>query len=87
MQDHAVRSAAAPDVLDAVLAAYRQALENADVNSDDDFFEIGGDSVQALNVIAILEDTLGLQISAARFFSCPTAAELARAIQAPNVPQ
>jgi acyl carrier protein len=83
MQDHAVRSSIETNVLDAVLAAYRQALENVDVNSDDDFFEVGGDSVQALNVIAILEDTLGIQISAARFFSCPTAAELAAAIQTP----
>jgi acyl carrier protein len=68
-------------MLETVLAAYRQGLENPDVGPTDDFFEVGGDSVQALNVLAILEDKIGVNINIGVFFACPTAAELATAIQ------
>ncbi len=44
--------------LDAVLAAYRQILDTPDVTADDDFFELGGDSIQAMNIIALLQEML-----------------------------
>jgi acyl carrier protein len=47
---------------------------------NDDFFELGGDSFQAMDVMAALEETTGKQISAGVIFAFPTATELTRAI-------
>src|SRR5712664_2987223 len=66
--------------LDAVLAAYRQILDTPDVTADDDFFELGGDSIQAMNIIALVQEMIGAEISVGMFFTYPTAAELATAI-------
>ncbi len=66
--------------LDAVLAAYRQVLDDPSVSADDDFFEFGGDSFLAMGIMAELEKTTGKQISAGVIFASPTATELARAI-------
>jgi nonribosomal peptide synthetase MxcG len=67
-------------VLDAVLAAYRKALDDPSVSADDDFFELGGDSFQAMDIMTALEEATGKQISAGVIFAFPTAAGLARAI-------
>ncbi len=81
MADSPARSVAPESMLELVLDAYRQGLENPEVNPTDDFFEVGGDSVQALNVLAILEEKIGVNVNIGVFFACPTAAELATAIQ------
>ena len=73
-------SVGSTSVLDAVLAAYRDILDNPDVTPDDDFFDIGGDSMQALDALAIIEEELDIRIGVATFFTCPTAGDLARAI-------
>jgi acyl carrier protein len=80
MDYHYAKSPAETSVLDTVLAAYRQVLDDPTVSPDDDFFELGGDSFQALDIMAALEETTGKQISAGVFYAFPTAAELARAI-------
>jgi acyl carrier protein len=67
-------------VLDAVLAAYRQVLDDPSVSPDDDFFELGGDSFQAIDVMATLEEITGRQIRAGVIFAFPTATGLAGAI-------
>jgi acyl carrier protein len=67
-------------VLDAVLAAYRQVLDDPSVSPDDDFFELGGDSFQAMDIMTALEETTGQQISAGVIFAFPTATALASAI-------
>jgi len=58
--------------LDAVLAAYRQILDTPDVTADDDFFELGGDSIQAMNIIALVQEMIGAEISVGMFFTYPT---------------
>jgi acyl carrier protein len=80
MDDRSARLSAEKDILDVVLAAYRQVLDDPGVLPDDDFFELGGDSFQAMDIMAALEKTTGKQISAGVIFTFPTAAELARAI-------
>jgi acyl carrier protein len=67
-------------VLDAVLAAYRQVLDDPSVSPDDDFFELGGDSFQAMEIMTMLEETTGKQIRAGAVFAFPTPTELARVI-------
>jgi len=80
MDDYPAKSVAEKSVLDAVLAAYRQVLDDPSVSPDDDFFELGGDSFQAMDIMAALEEMTGKQISAGVIFTFPTATELARAI-------
>ena len=80
MDSYAVKSGAEKSALDAVLAAYRRVLDDPTVSPDDDFFELGGDSFQAMDIMAALEGTTGKQISAGVIFAFPTAAGLARAI-------
>jgi acyl carrier protein len=80
MDNYPEKSGAEKSVLDAVLAAYRQVLDDPSVSPDDDFFELGGDSFQAMHIMAALEQTTGKQISAGVIFVFPTATELARAI-------
>jgi acyl carrier protein len=80
MDNYPAKSGAEKSVLDAVLAAYRQVLNDPSVSSDDDFFELGGDSFQAMDIMTALEGTTGKQISAGVIFAFPTATGLARAI-------
>ncbi len=80
MDSYPVKSGAEKSVLDAVLAAYRQVLDDPSVSPDDDFFELGGDSFQAMDIMTALEATTGQQISAGVIFAFPTATGLARAI-------
>jgi acyl carrier protein len=80
MADYPAKPGTEKSVLDAVLAAYRQFLDDPGVSPDDDFFELGGDSFLAMGIIAALEETTGKQLSAGVIFAYPTATELARAI-------
>lgn len=80
MEDHPVRSGAEKNLLEAVLAAYRHVLDDPGVSPDDDFFELGGDSFQAMDLMAALEKTTGRQINAGAIFVFPTAAGLAKAM-------
>jgi acyl carrier protein len=80
MDDSPVKSGGDKSILDAVLAAYRQVLDDPTVSPDDDFFELGGDSFQAMDIMATLEETTGRQIRAGMIFAFPTATGLARAI-------
>jgi len=80
MDSYAVKSGAEKSALDAVLAAYRRVLDDPTVSPDDDFFELGGDSFQAMDIMAALQETTGKQISAGVIFVFPTATGLARAL-------
>jgi acyl carrier protein len=80
MDNYPAKSGAEKSVLDTVLATYRQVLDDPSVSPDDDFFELGGDSFQAMDIMAALEETTGKQISAGVIFFFPTATGLARAI-------
>lgn len=68
------------DPLTVTLSAYRQVLGNPEISPDDDFFELGGDSMQAIDAVSIIETEVGVEIPAAWFFTYPTAGELASAI-------
>ncbi|HXS61758.1 MAG TPA: phosphopantetheine-binding protein [Streptosporangiaceae bacterium] len=65
------------DLLGVTLAAYAEVLGQPQVQPDDDFFAIGGDSMLAMDVVSIIETATGTEISPALFFTYPTAAEFA----------
>lgn len=59
-----------------VLRLWREALGVHDAGPDDDFFELGGDSLVATRLVALLRMELGLAVPLLAVFDNPTAAEL-----------
>lgn len=51
------------DVDDVVTNAWREVLERADIDRDADFFELGGDSLKVVRVVARVEEALGVELS------------------------
>ena len=80
MDNHPAESSAEKSALDTVLAIYRQVLDDPNVSPDDDFFELGGDSFQAMDILAALGEATGKQIPAGTIFAFPTATGLATAV-------
>jgi acyl carrier protein len=60
-----------------VLRLWRECLGVADAGPDDDFFELGGDSLVATRLVARLREELGVAVPLLAVFDNPTAGELA----------
>jgi amino acid adenylation domain-containing protein len=60
-----------------LVALFAETLQLDRVGAEDDFFDLGGDSLSALEVLLGLEKALGEQISAAEFLAAPSPAALA----------
>jgi nonribosomal peptide synthetase VibF len=82
MDSQPVPPVATDSIFDAVLTAYRQTLNNAEMTAEDDFFEFGGDSVLVMKATELISEITGVEIGLGLFFTYPTAAELATAILA-----
>jgi natural product biosynthesis luciferase-like monooxygenase protein/amino acid adenylation domain-containing protein len=69
----------APDnpTQEAIAAIFGQVLKLEKVGIDDNFFEIGGNSLQATQVISRLRESLSLELPLRRLFERPTVADLA----------
>jgi enterobactin synthetase component F len=59
-----------------VLRLWRDALGVVDADPDDDFFELGGDSLVATRLVAGLREELGTAVTLLAVFENPTAAAL-----------
>ena len=57
--------------------AFGRVLELEQVGVEDDFFELGGDSLSAVELLASLSDALGVELEAADLLEAPTPAALA----------
>jgi thioesterase domain-containing protein/acyl carrier protein len=66
----------------AVRRAFASALDLQTVGLHDDFFELGGDSLAALEVVSALEADYGLSVTASELVESPTIDGLATAIAA-----
>ncbi|BDB61764.1 non-ribosomal peptide synthetase [Rhodococcus sp. RDE2] len=66
----------------AVVAAFEQVLGIERLGVDDDFFELGGNSLSATRVVARLSADHKVRIDVREFFDAPTAAELASLVDA-----
>lgn len=67
-----------------LLHLWRQVLERDDFGVDDDFFELGGDSLAAAEVLAALEADAGEELVPSLLLRAPTVARLAEALRAPD---
>ncbi|MCV2353902.1 amino acid adenylation domain-containing protein [Paucibacter sp. B2R-40] len=69
----------------ALLTLWQQALSPraASIGMDDDFFELGGDSLAALSILAAMEDRLGRPLPLQLISEHPSIARLARALSLP----
>ena len=61
----------------AIADAFRAVLDLDRVGVADDFFELGGDSLSAVEMLAIASDALGVELSAADLVEAPTPSGLA----------
>jgi amino acid adenylation domain-containing protein len=65
-----------------LLEVWRTTLAMDNLGLDDDFFQLGGDSLRAMTLIARLEESLGRSISVATLIAVPTVARLAAHLEA-----
>ncbi len=65
-----------------VCAAFRDALGLDRVGADDDFFDLGGDSLSAIDALTALSVSRGSEVSAADLLEAPTPAALAARVRA-----
>lgn len=70
-----------------VARAWRDVLAVQDIAPDEDFFDLGGQSLQATQIIAALRDELGIAIGVSALFDAPTVAGLAACIDAIRTPR
>jgi amino acid adenylation domain-containing protein len=65
-----------------LLAIWQEVLKIPNIGIDDDFFDLGGDSLQALTVLLEIEAQLGRSLSPTTLLQAPTIARLAEFIRA-----
>jgi acyl carrier protein len=68
-----------PGLEQEVASAVRAVLDLPRVGLDDDFLELGGDSLQAIEVINLLEQRTGVQVPLEDFFEAATVRKLCSA--------
>jgi acyl carrier protein len=59
---------------------WAEVLGTADVPMDADFFELGGTSTGAVEVVLALEKRFGVRVELEQFLDAPTIQDLARAV-------
>jgi uncharacterized protein YbdZ (MbtH family)/aryl carrier-like protein len=64
------------DTLPALRALFAEVLQAPDAGLDDNFFDLGGQSVTAMLLIGRINKALGVQLSIADLFNAPTVREL-----------
>ncbi|MEV7098328.1 acyl carrier protein [Amycolatopsis sp. NPDC051045] len=68
------------DLPELIAAGYRDALDDATLDTESDFFEAGGDSLAAFQIAAQVQDALDVDVPVALVFAYPTPAELAAVV-------
>jgi acyl carrier protein len=64
-------------VQDELRAIWRQALEREDIGPGDDFFDLGGDSMAAVQILAAIHKAFGCQLAATALLEARTIERLA----------
>jgi len=72
---------------DDLLQICRDVLGTTELDVDDDFFDVGGDSISALLVVSEIERTTGVRVEVGAFFEHPTIRALSRAVEGSEAPR
>ncbi|MEU3415282.1 amino acid adenylation domain-containing protein [Streptomyces sp. NPDC006658] len=67
-------------VVERLLAVWRDAFDQPDIGADDDFFELGGYSMLAMQLVNAIHEEFGVEVSFTDFFDASTVAGVARLI-------
>jgi acyl carrier protein len=73
------------DIEQTVMRIWREVLGVEDAGPDDDFFELGGDSLVATRLVANLREELGIAVPLLAIFDNPTPAELVLELEQTSV--
>ncbi|MEV0176937.1 phosphopantetheine-binding protein [Streptomyces sp. NPDC050803] len=66
---------------DSVAAVWTEVLGIDGITDTDDFFDLGGDSLVATRLTAVLSERLGVEVPALLVFDHPTVGELAAELE------
>lgn len=75
------RSAPVTPLARSLAALWRRVLEVDDVAMEDDFFDLGGDSLRATTLAMLLEERFGPNLGIADLFDTPTLADMAARLE------
>ena len=70
-----------------LLKIWEEVLSISPIGMDDDFFDLGGDSLQSIMLLAGIEGTLNRKLSLGELYEAPTIARLAARLRAPDSPR
>jgi acyl carrier protein len=68
-------------LVEMILVHVRAILDNPRLSPSDDFFEVGGDSILAVELIDRLSELIGAEIPVAFLYTYPTAEEMAEVVE------
>lgn len=76
---------AARDATEQMLAnCWAEVLGLKEVGVDDNFFNLGGDSIHMAQIASLLRERCGVEVGFGKFFDHPTVASLAQVIRQPG---
>jgi acyl carrier protein len=72
-----------PAITSTLIDLWQEALGVDAVDADDDFFDLGGNSIAAIRLIPLIAERLGVEPGVTDIFENPTPRSLAYALAAP----
>jgi acyl carrier protein len=72
---------AEPALQQMIMRAWREVLDRDQLGPDDDFFELGASSLDAVRIVARLEEDLSLELSVRVLLEARTIREMARRLR------
>ena len=67
---------------DSLVDLWKRVLRTDDVTLDDDFFELGGNSLTAIRLLPVIEERFGVEPHISLVFDHPTPRQMAEALAA-----
>ncbi|MGV9678259.1 phosphopantetheine-binding protein [Nocardia sp. NPDC003482] len=80
MSDPSTPSESTPPA-DIIAESWRKTLGVADVGDDDDFFELGGDSIMVTRIVSFLRRELGVEVDMLQVWDTPIFGEFREAVE------
>ncbi|ALG08370.1 phosphopantetheine-binding protein [Kibdelosporangium phytohabitans] len=69
------------DTADRIVASWQKVLDAPEVTDDDDFFELGGNSIMVTRIVSYLRRELGVEVDMLQVWDTPTFGEFRAAVE------